>query len=101
MTRLRILTVLALSACASNPPPEATVSSCAGQRIVVASNDWNQTIDVHASKGAVLGSVHPGGRQEFVLPEGVTWAYARSANLSRSRPQRVLRRFVRFRYLCQ
>lgn len=99
MTLLRILPVLALAACASNPAPETTVSSCPGQRMVVASNDWSQAVDVYASTGAVLGSVRPRGREEFVLPEGVTWAYARAAN--RQQPQRVPRRFVQFRYLCQ
>lgn len=47
----------------------------------------------------LLGSVRPRGREEFVLPEGVTWAYARAAN--RQQPQRVPSRFVQFRYLCQ
>jgi hypothetical protein len=99
MRLMRILPVLALAACASNPAPDTTASTCPGQRMVVVNNDWNQAIDVYASTGAVIGSVRPREREEFVLPENARFAYARAS--SRQQPQRVPRQFVRFRYLCQ
>jgi hypothetical protein len=99
MSLLRILPVLALAGCATSPARDTTVSSCPGQRLVIVTNDWNQTVDVYASTGAVLGSVRPRGRQEFVLPDNARYAYGQAPPYARSRM--VHRRLVRFRYVCQ
>jgi hypothetical protein len=95
---LAILSIPAVAACTASAPRDTT-GRCNGRRVVVVSNDWNRPVDVYASTGGILGIVDPGRREEFILPESATWAYARSSY--RRGQQGAPRRFVRIRYECQ
>jgi hypothetical protein len=101
MRLTRILPLLALAACAGRAVRENSISSsCRGQRIVVVSNDWNQTVDIYASGNRIIGSVRPGGREELFMPDNATYAYARATPRA-GNWQTPNDRVVRFRYLCR
>jgi hypothetical protein len=101
MRLARILPLLALAACAGRPARENDISSsCPGQRSVVVTNSWNRTVDIYTSGDRIIGSVRPGGREELLLPDNATYAYAR-ATPRVGNWQTPNSRVVRFRYLCR
>jgi hypothetical protein len=84
-TLYRVIAVVTLSvaliACTRTAAREPRAAACQGERIVIVTNNWNRAVDVYASAGSaspiILGSVLPGGRDEFVMPFESTYAYTR------------------------
>jgi hypothetical protein len=100
MRQLWILSGLALVGCVARPVREPQFSACHGERVAIVTNESNRTVDIYDARDRILGSVTPGGQQEFILPANATYAYARLAprasNWSMPDGQRI-----RFRYLCR
>jgi hypothetical protein len=97
-TIVAVLSIPSIVACTARAPRDASLSRCEGRRVVVVSNDWNRSIDVYSSTGAIIGIVDPGRREEFLLPRSASYVYPVASY--RGRRQRVPRTAVRVRYLC-
>ena len=85
----------------SNPPQPG---ACEGDRVAVVTNNWTRGIDVYARQSGpltpiVIGTVLPGGREEFVLPFDATYVFLRPTE--RAQGGIPLERQTSIRYLCR
>jgi hypothetical protein len=98
-----------LGACgnANNPPQTgAKLLACPGQQVVMATNDWNEAVEIFANTDSaqpmLLGRLNPTEHVEFVLPAGtnaVKPVPARAIRPSYDPPGML--QLVRFRYTCR
>lgn len=106
LATLAVPLVLLLTACAGNTPPRMATPACLGQIRLTVTNDWNQPVEIHRADASpsptLIGYVSAGGRQEFLLPQGVRSVYtlASDGGVARAIP-RQYRRLVRYRYECE
>jgi hypothetical protein len=103
------LAVLVAGACGNpNTPPQtgAKLLACPGQQVVIATNDWNEAVEIYANtesaQPTLLGRLNPTEHVEFVLPAGtnaVKPVPARAIRPSYDPP--AMLQLVRFRYTCR
>ncbi|HTL05918.1 MAG TPA: hypothetical protein VL241_09235 [Gemmatimonadales bacterium] len=92
---------------ANRPQTGAKLLSCPGQQVVIATNDWNEAVELYAyitdsAQPQLLGRLNPTERVEFGLPAGtesVKSVPARAIAPSYEPP--AMKQLVRFRYLCR
>jgi hypothetical protein len=102
-----VLLGLALTACAANPEPDRTLDACAGQFVLIVSNDWTEAVEIYTTRLAqttplAVGTVLPGAREEFLLPGDTRRAYALALSGGRVYDiPRQSRRLIRVRHQCR
>ncbi len=108
MRPLITIAILLLAGCGGRGDPESEPGpvACAGQQVVIVTNDWNGAVDVLAHTASAtpteLGTVPAGDRAEFLLPGGVGSVSAKPSGLGDpSRNPTTLRQRVRYRFVCR
>ena len=105
--RKLVVLLLVAAACAKNPTPEGVSTSCAGQQLVIVTNDWNEPVEVFARLSdsptpRSLSIVQPGSREELPMPAGSTEAFVLTARtIQPSTTPIQMRQQVHLRYQCR
>ena len=106
MRYLAVFLLLA-AACAKNPTPEGVSANCAGQQLVIVTNDWNEPVEVFARLAdsptpRSLSTVQPGSREELQMPAGSTEAFVLTTRtIQPSTTPIQMRQQVHLRYQCR
>ena len=97
-----------LGGCIHNSNHDVVPTGCVGRQDVAITNNWSEQVEVFTRIGAspvelYVGSVGPGRREQFRLPDGARYAYPRpmGATSPNAAIPRASQDLIDLRYLCE